>query len=102
MKLVRKNFSKKAFSRSVDEVRAAIIENNIATEDECDLVTDICGYSLHTLNDIIEVRTGYEDIEQYLGEDEEDEEEDFACGSKKQKEICRREIDQRKSCRRHL
>lgn len=41
-----------------------IIENEIATESETDLVTSISGYSVETLNDIIECRTSYHDIEQ--------------------------------------
>ena len=86
MRIVRKNknFSKKNFSKSTEEIWDAIIENNIATEDECSLVTDINGYSKNSLNDIIYARTGYHDIEQYLGEDEE---EDFACGSKGKKKF---------------
>lgn len=79
MRIIRKN---KNFNRNLDEVWDAIIENSIATEDECRLVTSINGYSMRTLNDIIEARTGYHDIEQYLGEVEEDED-DFACGGKK-------------------
>lgn len=42
-----------------------IIDYNIATEDELQLVTTINGYNEQALNDIIEVRTGYHDIEQY-------------------------------------
>lgn len=50
--------------------------NGIATTDEIDLVCNIAGYSVQTLSDILYVRTGYETMEQYLGiEDEEDEEE---------------------------
>lgn len=46
----------------------AIIENGIATEDELQLVTDIIGYTLDTLNDVIYARTGYRSIEDYLEE----------------------------------
>ena len=70
--------AKKNFGRDVNEIWEAIIENNIATEDECSLVTDINGYSERSLNDIIYARTGYHNMEQYLGENE-----DFACSSKK-------------------
>lgn len=50
-------------------VYEAIIEFGIATEEEVDLVTDINGYNVDTLNDIIYARTGYHDLEQFL-EDE--------------------------------
>ena len=43
----------------------AIIEYEIATENELDLVTDINGYNEDALNDIIYARTGYRDIEQF-------------------------------------
>lgn len=42
-----------------------IIEEGIATESEINLVTDITGYSMEILNQIIYARTGYRDIEQY-------------------------------------
>lgn len=43
-----------------------IIDNGIATEEELQLVTSINGYNMDVLNDVIEVRTGYHDIFQYL------------------------------------
>ena len=43
-----------------------ILEYEIANEEELQLVTNINGYNLETLNDIIEVRSGYEDMEQYI------------------------------------
>lgn len=43
-----------------------IINNDIATNNEIQLVTDINGYSIKTLNDIIFSRTGYRTLEQYL------------------------------------
>ena len=49
--------------------------NGIATTDEIDLVCNIAGYSVETLSNILYVRTGYETMEQFLGEDEEDEDE---------------------------
>lgn len=48
-----------------DEVWEKMIEWGIATENELQLVTDILGYNLDTLNDIIFARTGYRDLEQY-------------------------------------
>lgn len=43
-----------------------IIENNIATEKEVNLVTDISGYSESTLLAIVYARTGYRSYEQLL------------------------------------
>tara|TARA_R110002049_G_scaffold199215_2_gene369250 strand:- start:538 stop:747 length:210 start_codon:yes stop_codon:yes gene_type:complete len=43
-----------------------IIEEEIATETECRLVCHINGSSIMTLNDIIQVRTTYHDIEHYI------------------------------------
>lgn len=49
-----------------------VIENDIATQEEVNLVTGINGYSEETVNDIIFYRTGYQDIEQYLESEDED------------------------------
>tara|TARA_Y100001963_G_C6653408_1_gene386840 strand:- start:226 stop:441 length:216 start_codon:yes stop_codon:yes gene_type:complete len=43
-----------------------IIDNNIATEKEINLVTCINGYNKKSLNNIIYARTGYHDPEQCL------------------------------------
>lgn len=43
-----------------------IIENNIATEKEVNLVTDISGYSENTFLAIVYARTGYRSYEQLL------------------------------------
>lgn len=43
-----------------------ITENNIATENEVNLVTDISGYSESTFLDIVYARTGYRSYEQLL------------------------------------
>lgn len=51
------------------EIWDYIIENDIATEEELRLVTNINGYSKNTLNDVIYSRTGYQDIEQLEGEE---------------------------------
>ena len=42
-----------------------IVDYEIATADEIRLVTCITGWNKRSLNDIIEVRTGYKDMEQY-------------------------------------
>ena len=41
-----------------------LIDNEIATEEELKLVTNINGYSVNTLNDVLYSRTGYNYIEQ--------------------------------------
>lgn len=43
-----------------------ITENDIATENEVNLVTDISGYSESTFLDIVYARTGYRSYEQLL------------------------------------
>ena len=61
------------------ELWTRIVEYGIATEQEIDLVTDICGYNEKALNDIIYARTGYRDIESYEEselDDDDDEEKD--------------------------
>lgn len=43
-----------------------IIEEQIATESECRLVCIINGNNIKSLNDIVQVRTTYHDIEHYI------------------------------------
>lgn len=43
-----------------------LIEKGICTEDEMRLVTSINGYNEESVNDILYVREGYRDMEQYL------------------------------------
>ena len=50
----------------LDEQFNYLIENGICTEDEMKLVTSINGYNEESVNDILYVRTGYRDMEQYL------------------------------------
>jgi len=48
-----------------DEVWDYIIEHHIATENELRLVCNINGSSVDNLNEVIDVRTGYVDVEQH-------------------------------------
>lgn len=48
----------------IDEIWQYIIDNNIATEEELQLITSINGYNEETLNDVIYCRTGYRSVEQ--------------------------------------
>jgi len=43
-----------------------LVNNGIATDDEIILVTNINGYNLKSLNAILRVRTGWNDLEQVL------------------------------------
>jgi hypothetical protein len=49
---------------NIEKIWDRIIELEIATEEELELVTSINGYNIDTLNDVIYVRTGYRNIEQ--------------------------------------
>ena len=51
-------------SRNIEDVWRLLVDMEIATDEELQLVTSINGYNIDTLNDIIYVRTGYHDIEQ--------------------------------------
>ena len=50
---------------TTNELWTLIVGYGIATNSEIDLVTDINGNSIETLNNIIYARTGYRDIESY-------------------------------------
>lgn len=42
-----------------------IIDYGIATDKEIELVTSLNGYTEETLDDIVYVRTGYQDLEEF-------------------------------------
>jgi hypothetical protein len=50
----------------IDDVWGILVDYEIATEEELKLVTDINGYNMETLNDVIYVRSAYRDIEQLI------------------------------------
>ena len=50
---------------SVDDMTEFLINYNIATEEEIELVANINGDTIETLNDILYARTGYHDYAQY-------------------------------------
>lgn len=52
-----------------DNLWTAIVDRGIATASELGVITNICGYTVKILNDVIYARTGYRDIEQ-LPDDE--------------------------------
>lgn len=43
-----------------------LVQNFIATDEELELVTSINGLNMEALNDVLYVRTGYRDWEQYM------------------------------------
>lgn len=45
-----------------------LIENEIVSEEELKLVTDVAGYSVSTLEAVIYARTGLHDLEQLMEE----------------------------------
>lgn len=51
-------------SRNIESVWELLVDMEIATDEELQLVTSINGYNIDTLNDVIYVRTGYHDIDQ--------------------------------------
>ena len=52
---------------TISEIWDTIVEEyGIATWEELELITAINGYNEDTLNDVIYVRTGYNDVEQLL------------------------------------
>lgn len=59
---------------SINEIWEYLIEQQIATEEELQLITDINGYNEQALNDVLYARTGYRDIEQIKEEDEDNDE----------------------------
>lgn len=55
-----------------------LVEYGIATEDELDLVTNCYGFTIDTFERVLYYREGYETMEQYLGIEDEDEDDDEA------------------------
>ena len=50
-----------------------LVEQGVATEEELQLVTNINGFTVETLNDVIYARTGYRDYFQLADIEEEEE-----------------------------
>lgn len=50
---------------NIEELYRYIIDNNIATEEELNLIIDIFGYNEEVLNNVLYAKTGYRDIEQH-------------------------------------
>lgn len=54
---------------TIDKIWDLLVDYNIATENELQLVTNINGYSIETLLDVLYTRTGLRSIEQLINED---------------------------------
>lgn len=50
----------------INDIYQILLDYEIATGNELELVTSINGYNIETLNDIIYCRTAYRDIEQLI------------------------------------
>ena len=53
---------------TIDKAWDYLVDNGIATAEELELITNINGYTVETLNDVVYARTGYNDIEQLMSE----------------------------------
>lgn len=58
------------------ELEQWLIDTMTATQEEIDLVCYINGTNLESLEDILYVRTGYRSLDQIIGNDEGDDDED--------------------------
>ena len=54
------------YDYELDEYWDWMLDNNIVSEETLQIVTDINGYSVETLNDILYAATGYRNREQYM------------------------------------
>lgn len=50
----------------IEKIWDYLVESEIATEEELNLITCINGYSVETLNDVIYARTGYRSLDQLI------------------------------------
>ena len=54
---------------TIEEMWDRLVDEGIATDAECQLVTDIGGYTKEVMLDILYARTGYRNFEQMDGEE---------------------------------
>ena len=68
MKITLSNSEYNFIKHNYKKYLKSIFSNDFIKElqKELELVTYINGYNLKSLNDVLEVRTGYKDLEQYL------------------------------------
>lgn len=65
---IRSSQTERRIKMNVDELWEKLIRDNYFTEEELQLVTDIAGYSISTLNDCIYSRYGCRSWEQLVEE----------------------------------
>lgn len=53
----------------IEKIWDYLVESEIATEEELNLITCINGYSVETLNDVIYARTGYRSLDQLIDDE---------------------------------
>ena len=49
-----------------DTLWVEMVDLGIATEEELQLATSLNGYTIKTLKDVLQIRTGYRSLEQYF------------------------------------
>lgn len=59
-------------SKETERLWDTLVEYGVATEEELGLAVALCGVTKETLLSVLYVRTGYRNVEQWLGEDEEE------------------------------
>ena len=63
---------KDMMSKETERLWDTLVEYGVATDEELGLACVLCGVSEHTLLQVLYVRTGYRNVEQWLDEDEEE------------------------------
>lgn len=51
---------------NIDNMVNTMVDFGVCTEEEFDLVSNINGYSVETVNDVLYARTGYHDYEDWF------------------------------------
>ena len=54
--------------KEIERMWEWLVEMNVATEEELNLITDINGYNMEALNNVLYARTGYRSRQQVEGE----------------------------------
>ena len=67
--LENKERGKKMKENEIEKIWDYLVESEIATEEEINLITCINGYSVETLNDVIYARTGYRSLDQLIDDE---------------------------------
>lgn len=67
--LENKERGKKMKENEIEKIWDYLVESEIATEEELNLITCINGYSVETLNDVIYARTGYRSLDQLIDDE---------------------------------